>query len=172
MIRRCRGLSLTLRPKVTPFSRARWMPAWVRSMIKVRSNSAKPPNNVSKSLPCGVLVSHQLSASSTTPPSPAPGKRSTWLRACKNLGSIYARAQRFDEAQPWLDKAIRLDPGSWSIALDLALMHFYRGELEASEARFAEAIAAAPDDKTRSTLCTHMAYPVLAQAGLDAPWVP
>src|SRR5262249_60319244 len=43
------------------------MPACVLLMISDRSNSAKPPCTVSMSLPCGVVVSHQASASERKP---------------------------------------------------------------------------------------------------------
>ena len=55
-------IDLVLRPNATPSSRARRMPAWVRAVIRLRSNSAKPPSTVNSSLPCGVVVSHQWSA--------------------------------------------------------------------------------------------------------------
>jgi hypothetical protein len=83
--------------------------------------------------------------------------------AAKNLGMILCRAEEYPEAEVWLGKAVAMAPDdSWSIALDLALLYYRTGRLDASEEAFLEALAWAPSDELRSILCTHMAYPVLS----------
>src|SRR5262249_34128139 len=57
------AVSLTGRPNFTPRALARLRPSSVRARISSRSNSARPPRTVSNSLPCGVVVSAQASAS-------------------------------------------------------------------------------------------------------------
>src|SRR5262249_25074979 len=54
---------LTGRPNFTPRALARLRPSSVRARISSRSNSARPPRTISNSLPCGVVVSAQASAS-------------------------------------------------------------------------------------------------------------
>jgi hypothetical protein len=85
--------------------------------------------------------------------------------AVKNLGAILYRAEQYPAAEVYLDEAASLTPeGSWSVALDRALVYYRTGRLDQSEELFAQAIADAPSDQIRSILCTHMAYPVLARA--------
>jgi tetratricopeptide (TPR) repeat protein len=85
--------------------------------------------------------------------------------AAKNLGMILCRAEVYGEAEVWLDRAAALTPdGSWSIALDRALLYYRTGRIDESEAAFVEAMGHAPSDEIRSVLCTHMAYPVLSRA--------
>ena len=55
------------RPNLTPLALARALPSLVRARISSRSNSAKPPRIVSINLPCGVVVSAQLSCSDLNP---------------------------------------------------------------------------------------------------------
>src|SRR5262249_54935737 len=50
------------RPIFTPARLARSLPSLVLILISSRSNSARPPNTVSISLPAGVVVSAQGSA--------------------------------------------------------------------------------------------------------------
>jgi len=54
-------------PKRTPRSFARLRPSPVRARISSRSNSAKPPNTVNISRPCGLVVSAQVSFSERKP---------------------------------------------------------------------------------------------------------
>src|SRR5580693_55512 len=84
--------------------------------------------------------------------------------AVKNLGMILCRAEAYPEAEVWLDQAVALDPSAWSTALDLAILYYRTGRIEASERAFLEALAHAPSDEVRSILCTHLAYPVLSRA--------
>jgi hypothetical protein len=85
--------------------------------------------------------------------------------ALKNLGMIFCRAEEYGEAEVWLDRAAALTPdGSWSIALDRAILYYRTGRLDESETEFVEAMAMAPSDEIRSVLCTHMAYPMLSRA--------
>jgi hypothetical protein len=55
------GVRAAGRPNFTPLAFARFLPSPVRARISSRSNSAKPPSTVSISLPCGVVVSAQVS---------------------------------------------------------------------------------------------------------------
>jgi tetratricopeptide (TPR) repeat protein len=85
--------------------------------------------------------------------------------AAKNLGMILCRAEAYGEAEVWLDRAAALTPGgSWSIALDRAILYSRTGRLDESETEFVEALTRAPSDEIRSILCTHMAYPMLSRA--------
>lgn len=55
------------RPNFTPLAFARARPSPVLARIKLRSNSAKPASTVTISLPCGVVVSANGSASDLKP---------------------------------------------------------------------------------------------------------
>jgi len=54
-------VSFGLRPRMTPLAFARSRPSPVRVRISSRSNSANPPNTVSISRPCAVVVSAHVS---------------------------------------------------------------------------------------------------------------
>ena len=55
------GVSLGLRPNLTPRAFALALPSPVRDIISERSNSEIPPNTVSMRRPCGVVVSAHVS---------------------------------------------------------------------------------------------------------------
>jgi hypothetical protein len=61
------SLSAGGRPKRTPLAFARVLPSLVRARISSRSNSASPPNTVSISRPCAVVVSAHASLSDLKP---------------------------------------------------------------------------------------------------------
>jgi hypothetical protein len=70
---------------------ARLRPSPVLARINSRSNSAKPPRTVSMSLPCGVVVSAQLSLSERKP---APRFASSSSRLSKSLVERASRSSR------------------------------------------------------------------------------
>src|SRR5271163_1928227 len=59
------------RPPVRPARRAATSPAWVRSRIRLRSNSANAPNMCKTSRPCAVVVS-RASVRLAKPDTPDP----------------------------------------------------------------------------------------------------
>src|SRR6476659_9566282 len=61
------GVSLLGLPMCTPAAVARVLPSLVLALISSFSNSARPPRTVSINLPCGVVVSAQVSASDLKP---------------------------------------------------------------------------------------------------------
>ena len=60
-------LSFAGLPMCWPRALALALPSLVRSLIRCLSNSARPPRTVRMSLPCGVVVSAQVSASDLKP---------------------------------------------------------------------------------------------------------
>lgn len=69
-----------------------------------------------------------------------PQDADAWLA----LGLALMRAERFAEAEPALEQALRLAPGYTDAQVALARFFFFRGELAEAEARLAPALAAEP----------------------------
>ncbi len=93
------GVRAVGRPNLTPRAFARVLPSPVRAMISSRSNSASPPNTVSISLPCGVVVSAQVSFRELKPALRSPTAASTLSRSRVERASRSSRVTI--STSPW-----------------------------------------------------------------------
>ncbi|HET7200073.1 MAG TPA: tetratricopeptide repeat protein [Burkholderiales bacterium] len=71
-----------------------------------------------------------------------PGSASAWDR----LGEMFARVQRFGEAQEAFAKGLKLAPNSKALLQHLALMHAWSGNYKEAERRYTDLLGGYPRD--------------------------
>jgi len=60
------------------------------------------------------------------------------------LGYIYFEAQSFDQAIPWFEAALGLDPNNVSVSTDLGVAYFYTDQIDRALDQFARSLAVDP----------------------------
>lgn len=61
-----------------------------------------------------------------------------------DLANLYFDADRFDEAAPWYEAALKIDPNHVRAATDLAVVYFYMGDMDRASTQIDRAVAANP----------------------------
>ena len=80
-------------------------------------------------------------------PLPIDGDRAAALRAAADeapddlqsrvdLGNLYHEARRFEDAAPWFEAALALDPDLVEVSTDLGVAYFYQGSVDRALAQF------------------------------------
>lgn len=88
-------------------------------------------------------------------PLPIDGDRAAALRAAADeapddvqsrvdLGNLYHEARRFDDAVPWFEAALALDPGLVEVSTDLGVAYYYGGAVDRALAQFERSLEIDP----------------------------
>ena len=66
------------------------------------------------------------------------------VQARVDLGNLYFNSQRFEDAIPWFEAALTLDPQAVDVSTDLAVAYFYLDDTERALAQLARSLEVDP----------------------------
>lgn len=123
------------------------------------ASEAAPPAAAPAPAPTAAAPAPAPAQASTDPDVPEPlpidGDRAAALRAAADeapgdvqsrvdLGNLYHEARRFDDAVPWFEAALALDPELVEVSTDLGVAYYYGGAVDRALAQFERSLEIDP----------------------------
>lgn len=128
--------------------------------------SQRPPEPADEVVPTAAAPAPAPTAAAPAPaeapsdsgvpePLPIDGDRAAALRAAADeapddvqsrvdLGNLYHEARRFDDAVPWFEAALALDPELIEVSTDLGVAYYYGGAVDRALAQFERSLEIDP----------------------------